>query len=118
MQGQTQQAQDPNAFLRQMQLQYQQVPGNTTRPIQQVPILMQQQTQLSAPTSAPIQLLQSTRKTSTKRESTDIRPPAAPKSNVVSCSDTDGETRTSRQSSKKGKTSRLGGIFGKGQRRI
>lgn len=107
MQGQPQQAQDPNSFLRQMQLQYQQVPGSAPRPIQHAPILMQQPTQLSAPTSAPIQLLQATRKPSTKRKSSDIRPPAAPKSNVVSCSDTDGETRASSQSSKKGKTSSL-----------
>jgi PAS domain S-box-containing protein len=109
MQAQPQQAQDPNAFLRQMQLQYQQVPGSTSRALQQAPIMMQQQQQpqMMAPAPVPPQARQPTRRAPVKRKAVDVKPPAAPKSTVVSCSDTDGETRASSQSSKKAKKSNV-----------
>lgn len=91
--GQPQTAQDPNGFLRQVQMQYQQVPG--TRPLQHAPMMLQPQT-IMAPAPAPVQGIQQPNRK--KRKVPDIKPPAAPKSNVVSCSDTDGETKSSSES--------------------
>jgi len=99
--GQPQQAQDPNVFLRQMQLQYQQIPG--TRPLQHAPPMMVQPQTLMAPAPAPLQGVPQTKRAASKRKATDVKPPAAPKSNVVSCSDTDGETRVMTDSGKKAK---------------
>eukprot|EP00545_Synedropsis_sp_CCMP1620_P004782 CAMPEP_0119010292 /NCGR_PEP_ID=MMETSP1176-20130426/4911_1 /TAXON_ID=265551 /ORGANISM="Synedropsis recta cf, Strain CCMP1620" /LENGTH=806 /DNA_ID=CAMNT_0006962927 /DNA_START=930 /DNA_END=3351 /DNA_ORIENTATION=+ len=99
MQGQPQQAQDPNAFLRQMQLQYQQVPGAASRSGQPAaPMLMQpQQTAMATPSTVTV------RRPAPKRKAVDVKPPAAPKSALVSCSDTDGETRSSAESVKRSK---------------
>lgn len=109
IQGQSQHAQDPNAFLRQMQFQYQQVPGTNTssRTLQQAPIMMQQPQQVIAQPSTSIPPLPATKRPPIKRKAVDAKPPAAPKSYVVTCSDTDGETRASSESSKKGKKSSL-----------
>jgi len=90
--GQQQQAQDPNAFLR-MQMQYQQQQGG--RPLQHAPMMLQPQT-VMAPSSAPVQSMQQPNRK--KRKVADVKPPAAPKSNIVSCSDTDGETKSSSES--------------------
>jgi len=99
--GQPQQAQDPNVFLRQMQLQYQQVPG--PRSLQHASPMMVQPQTMMAPAPTPIQGVSQTKRASSKRKVTDVKPPAAPKSNVVSCSDTDGETRGMIEPGKKAK---------------
>jgi len=104
--GQPQQSQDPNVFLRQMQLQYQQIPG--ARPLQHAPTMMVQPQTMMAPAPAPIQRTTQAKRPASKRKVIDVKPPAAPKSNVVSCcSDTDGETRVMTNSVKKAKKTQV-----------
>ncbi|KAI2513707.1 hypothetical protein MHU86_847 [Fragilaria crotonensis] len=72
--------------------------------------MMQQPHQVMTQQSAPIPPVPATRRPPIKRKAMDVKPPAAPKSYVVTCSDTDGETRASSESSKKGKKSSLESI--------
>jgi PAS domain S-box-containing protein len=101
MQGQPSQSQDQNVFLRAMQNPYQRGQESGGQPMQQGVTTQQAQIPMMPPTSAQTQHPQATKKSAVKRKAADIKPPAAPKSNVVSCSDTDGETKNGSSSHSK-----------------
>jgi PAS domain S-box-containing protein len=99
--GQQSQSQDQNVYLRTMQNPYQRVQESGGQAIQQGVTAQQTPVPMMPPIPTQTHISHPTKKSGTKRKASDIKPPSAPKSNIVSCSDTDGETKIGASSNSK-----------------